>query len=136
MKRLLVLSCFCAANFMAEAQLLSGEVEKYQQDAAYRNGVIDKLNALKKKGDTGIVTPPTLPLYLQNPKPGMHRLPLDGMPCIVPDMNATVAIPNTWKGEKKIPFRGAQPRIPNNAKPYRFSPSRPLLTYPDTENTK
>lgn len=136
MKRLLLITACSAASFMAGAQILSDEVKKYQQDAAYRNGVIEKLNALKKKSDTSIVTPPKLPLYLQNPKPGIHRLPQDGMPCIVPDMNATVAIPNNWKGEKKVPFRGVQPRIPNNAKPFRLSPSRPLLTYPDTETTK
>ncbi|RYZ46171.1 MAG: hypothetical protein EOO14_24890 [Chitinophagaceae bacterium] len=135
MKRLLYLTFCFATSFWAEAQILSSEVKKYQQDPAYRHSVIEKLNALKKKSDTSIVTP-TLPLYLQNPKPGTHRLPQDGMPCIVPDMNATVAIPNTWRGEKKIPFSGAQPGIPNPAKPFRFAPSRPLLTYPDTYKTK
>ncbi|HEY1022352.1 MAG TPA: hypothetical protein VGE06_08555 [Flavisolibacter sp.] len=136
MKRLLSLICCCAASAVAEAQLLSAEVEKYQQDATYRNSVIQKLKALKKQSDTGIVKSPTLPSYLVNPKPGIHRLPQDNMPCIVPDMNATVAIPNTWKGEKKIPFRGAQPQIPNPKKRFNFSPSRPLLTYPDTDKTK
>ena len=135
MLRLLFIICGCVASFVANAQLLSGEVEKYQQDATYRNSVIQKLHALKKRSDTSIVKPPTHP-YLVNPKPGVHRLPQDNMPCIVPDMNATVAIPNTWKGEKKIPFRGAQPQMPNPGKPFRFAPSRPLLTYPDTDKTK
>jgi hypothetical protein len=136
MKRLLSLFCCCAASAVAEAQLLSGEVEKYQQDVTYRNSVIQKLAALKKQGDTSIVKPPTRPYYLVNPRPGIHRLPQDNMPCIVPDMNATVAIPNTWKGEKRLPFRGAPPQVPNPAKPFRLSPSRPLLTYPDTDKTK
>jgi hypothetical protein len=136
MKRLLFFLSCCVASFVSKAQLLSGEVEKYQQDATNRNSVIQKLYALRKQSDTSIVKPPTQPYYLVNPKPGIHRLPQDNMPCIVPDMNATVAIPNTWRGEKKIPFRGAQPQIPNPAKPFRFSPSRPLLTYPDTDKTK
>ena len=136
MKRLLSFLFCCAAFSAANAQLLSGEVEKYQQDATYQNSVIQKLHALKKRSDTNIVKPPALPSYLVNPRPGIHRLPQDGMPCIVPDMNATAGIPNTWRGEKKIPFRGAQPQLPNPAKPFRFSPSRPLLTYPDTDKTK
>ncbi|NTS43086.1 hypothetical protein HRG84_19530 [Flavisolibacter sp. BT320] len=136
MKRLLYFLFSCTTPTVAKAQLLSGEVEKYQLDATYRNRVIQKLQALRKQSDTNIVKTPTLPLYLVNPKPGIHRLPQDGMPCIVPDMNATVAIPNTWRGEKKVPFRGAQPSIPNPAKPSRLAPSRPLLTYPDTDKTK
>ncbi len=136
MKWLLHLICCCAASTVVNAQLLSGEIEKYQQNAAHRNGVIEKIHALKKQSDTGIGKPPTAPAYLLNPKPGIHRLPQDNMPCIVPDRNATVAIPNTWKGEKKIPFRGTRPQMPNPAKPFPLSPSRPLLTYPETEKTK
>lgn len=136
MKRLLYLLFCFAASSVAKAQLFSGEVEKYQQDATYRNSIIQKLHALRKQSDTSIVKPPTQPYYLVNPKPGTHSLPQDNMPCIVPDMNATVAIPNTWKGEKKIPFKGVQPQMPNPVKPFRLSPSRPLLTYPDTDKTK
>ncbi|HEV7333207.1 MAG TPA: hypothetical protein VGN63_19385 [Flavisolibacter sp.] len=136
MKRLLYLICCCAASSFAEAQNLTSEIEKYQQDAAYQSEIIQKLKALHKQSDTSIVKPPVQPYYLINPKPGIHRLPQDNMPCIVPDMNATVAIPNTWKGEKSVPFRGTQPRIPNRAKPFNFRPERPLLTYPDKENTK
>ncbi|RYZ44652.1 MAG: hypothetical protein EOO14_26755, partial [Chitinophagaceae bacterium] len=62
MKRLLYFLFCCTASSVANAQLLSGEVEKYQQDPAYRNSVIQKLNALKKQIDTNIVKPPTLPL--------------------------------------------------------------------------
>lgn len=50
-------------------------------------------------------------------KPGIYRLPQDGMPCIVPDSTQTVRIPNLWRGSKQGPFKGTPPRIPNLLRP-------------------
>lgn len=58
-------------------------------------------------------------------KPGVYRLPQDGMPCIVPDSTKTVAMPNLWRGKKEIPYRGNPPRMPNLAKPQFLSYSKP-----------
>jgi hypothetical protein len=45
------------------------------------------------------------PLSLLPPKaPGVYHLPLDGMPCIVPDTSNIAAIPNGW----------ANPTVPYN----------------------
>ena len=61
--------------------------------------------------------------YLQNPKPGVHRLPQDGMPCIVPDTKDIAAIPNAAP-RVEVPFRS---RIPNG------SPLQPPLQKRDVE---
>lgn len=71
--------------------------------------------------------------FLSNPKPGVHRLRQDNMPCLVPDPTATVAMPNVWKGKIGVPFESGLPRIPNPVKPLTLSPSRPLLITPDTK---
>lgn len=124
MRRLLLLLFGSIVCFAVRAQQ---EVKKQTKDA-----LSDAFtNYFDKKKDTGSLTLPKT-LYLVNPKPGIHRLPQDNMPCLVPDPNAMVAIPNLWKGETKVPFKGGSPRIPNPARPLRLSPSRPLLIQPDT----
>jgi hypothetical protein len=50
-------------------------------------------------------------LFIAKQKPGVYNLPLDNMPCIVPDPHASVAMPNAF-GAPQIPFRT---RIPNAA---------------------
>jgi len=52
-----------------------------------------------------------------NKKPGVYRLPKDGMPCIVPDTKDIAAIPNGWKGTLRVPYKGKKPVIPNPSKP-------------------
>ncbi|MFL5810436.1 MAG: hypothetical protein ACJ749_13005 [Flavisolibacter sp.] len=47
---------------------------------------------------------------------GIYQLPLDRMPCIVPDMHASVEMPNAWQGPVVKPFTG---NIPNAAMPKR-----------------
>ena len=67
-------------------------------------------------------------------RPGVHRLPLDNMPCLVPDPTASVAITNWWKGNIEVPFRSRTQPIPNLARPpLTLSPSRPLLVTPLTK---
>ena len=57
---------------------------------------------------------------------GIHYLPQDGMPCIVPDTEDIVAIPNAWS-KVEVPFIY---KIPNPA-----LPNRPSVIVPK-DNTK
>ena len=45
--------------------------------------------------------------------PGVHRLPQDGMPCVVPDTKDIAAIPNFYNGKVSVPYAGNTPHIPN-----------------------
>lgn len=44
---------------------------------------------------------------------GVYQLPIDNMPCVVPDTKTITAMPNAWKGGITIPF---STRIPNPGK--------------------
>jgi hypothetical protein len=59
------------------------------------------------------------------PAPGVYKMPLDGMPCIVPDTKELAVIPNAWKSPITIPYSGT---IPNPAIPriftFRYKDSR------------
>jgi hypothetical protein len=59
--------------------------------------------------------------YSMKQKPGVHYLPQDNMPCLVPDTNDIAAIPNAWPNTR-IPF---QSNIPNPA-----LKSKPLIEQP------
>lgn len=58
---------------------------------------------------------------LRTPAPGIYQLPIDRMPCIVPDTRSIAPIPNIWKSPMVIPYKG---NIPNPALPKTFSPER------------
>jgi hypothetical protein len=132
MKRLPVL---LLVNFVwgaASAQDPASTLHSRKDDAVYKEALTSYSERKNNESDTTVVGP-AKPYYLVNPKPGIHRLPQDNMPCIVPDGNATVSIPNAWKGGTTIPFRGTAPRIPNQSKRLKIAPSRPLLIRPDTD---
>lgn len=135
MKRLLPLFSLLFLSAILQAQTLKIDVKKPNEDAAYKEGVAQLAEWRKKLIDTaGLVQSKA---YLVNPKPGIHRLLQDNMPCLVPDLNATVAVPNAWAGKMEVPFSGKSPRIPNPAKPLNLSPSRTLLiTSEKDSNTK
>ena len=59
----------------------------------------------------------SLSAILKAPAPGIYRMPLDHMPCIVPDTKEIIKMPNAWKGKIAIPFIGT---IPNPGIPLRF----------------
>jgi hypothetical protein len=66
--------------------------------------------------------------------PGIHFLPQDNMPCVVPDTREIVPIPNGWKGEISPRFNPPAPAIPNpggknspQGKTFQITPLRPLL---------
>ena len=129
MKRLPLLLAACFGLLAAHAQNEMGKLPNFADD-------IDALKNLRRY-PFGMVQSDTAKqyakpeLFLTHPKPGVHRLPQDNMPCIVPDLSASVAMPNAWKGEIKIPFQGSPPQIPNPGKRSPLSPSRPLLILPE-----
>ena len=45
----------------------------------------------------------------KNLQPGVNRLPLDGTPCMVPDTDSVVPMPNAWKGPLRVPFKKKKP---------------------------
>lgn len=52
------------------------------------------------------------PLTLLPPqRAGAYNLPIDGMPCVVPDTNGIAAMPNAF-GQPQLPYRPAR-NIPN-----------------------
>lgn len=117
----------------AEAQNPKIDAKRFGQEATYHNEMLQLTK--KEKSDTlkrGLAKP----YALVHPHPGVHALPQDNMPCIVPDMNTVIAIPNGWKGHTQVPFTGRPPKMPNPSKPLIIRPERPLLTYPDGDKTK
>ena len=132
MKRLLPLFTALFLAAMLHGQTLKIDGKKFKEDAAYRESVSNFFDQEKSSTDTVGITHPRA--YLVHPKPGIHRLPQDNMPCVVPDTRLSVAIPNLWAGKVEVPFKNKPPRIPNPAKPFKLSPSRPLLTQPDNDS--
>lgn len=81
------------------------------------------LAKIKKDTSKPRLLPRTLDLNILSskaikPKPGVYALPQDGMPCIVPDTNGLVAMPNAAKDIKVPPAN----RIPNAAPNQRLLP--------------
>ncbi len=81
-------------------------------------------NHFKKQGNSNLLhTPKTFSIdnkkteIFYNTEPTVYSLVQDGMPCIVPDSRAVVAIPNSFSNVV-VPFKSA---IPNAA------PLKPLL---------
>ena len=128
MKRLLTLLFIGFVWCAASAQTPALGAPSLKEDAAYRK-TLTVYSGKLAESDTTVIDP-AKPYFLLHPKPGIHRLPKDNMPCLVPDSEATVSIPNAWQGETTIPFRGMPPRIPNQSKRLKIAPSRPLLIIP------
>jgi hypothetical protein len=96
MKLLFMIAC-CVCSCSIFAQYKNPQVHKYD---AFHNDTTYHLKMF----------PPVV-----NPvQSGIYQLPLDKMPCVVPDSGASVAIPNAWQGAVVIPFNS---RIPNPALP-------------------
>lgn len=132
MKRLPLLLAACSGLLAAHAQNEMGKLPNFA----------DQIDALKKfrryplemaQSDTAKQL--SMPeLLLTHPKPGVHRLPQDNMPCIIPDLNASVAMPNAWKGAVKNPFQGSPPLMPDPSQRSPLSPSKPILILPEQKD--
>jgi hypothetical protein len=106
MKLLLLFGC-CLCSSAIFAQYKSPKVFKYDAFAG---------DSLKLK---------MFPLAAIRPQPGVYHLPIDRMPCIVPDLHASVSIPNAWKGPVLVPFNS---QIPNPALPKQEQKEKNLKT--------
>ena len=132
MKRLLPLFSGFLFSAMLQAQPVETDEKKFKREEVHGNAFADFF-VEKNSTDTTDLVPPKA--YLVHPKPGIHRLPQDNMPCIVPNLTLTVPIKNLWAEKIELPFRGKPPRLPNPSKSFKLAPSRPLTIYPDG-NTK
>jgi hypothetical protein len=116
MKPLLLLFICCVATFAVQAQTESTDLQKLKADAYNLPLFKDKARVFPNNNDSLTSSISGQPL-LKSAKPGIYRLPQDGMPCIVPDTKDIAAIPNTFKGRIGVPFTGNRPRIPNAKQP-------------------
>jgi hypothetical protein len=79
--------------------------------AQYKNPQVYKYDAFRHDTTLQLRMFPPVGNQVQR---GVYQLPLDKMPCVVPDVRASIAIPNAWGGAVVIPFYS---RIPNPALP-------------------
>jgi hypothetical protein len=116
MKLLLFLTATCFLPGTGNAQQETFELQNSKQYQALAEQLKNKRWA--PVNDTAR-TLQNSSVFLSNSTPGVHRLPLDGMPCIVPDTKEIAAIRNAFKGKVTVPFTGNPPHIPN---PYQTTP--------------
>jgi hypothetical protein len=115
--KLLLLSAFCVFSVCAFAQVPKNNIPLFPQ-------LPDSLK--KFKGNNNNELRKRMQDYLQRKKPQENLLankygnvvilPQDNMPCIVPDTNGLVKIPNAWNGVT-IPYQPQYHPIPNPALP-------------------
>lgn len=129
MKRLLPLLLL---SFAAQAQNPKFDAKKFKEDASYRDALLNYLSQKNQRENASIGGATVGSPVLINPKPGVHRLPQDNMPCIVPDTKNIAAMPNAWKGAVKVPYRSNPPQIPNPALPIIIQTDK-LKNNPDTK---
>lgn len=119
MKRLLFLCLLGFLHAPLHAQIGKIDAERLKTDSSYRKQIIKQLtNQLHGPQTIILAKPPSVDEAKKSETtsfatPGIHRLPIDGMPCIVPDTKDLAAINNVWSGNVEVPFVGKQPRIPN-----------------------
>src|SRR5688572_6830968 len=101
MKLLLLLLSGCLINGNAEAQNDKMEKLDYRVSQSFLDRLTDKTWVAPKTDTAKLLDGAP---FLQNRKPGVHRLPQDNMPCIVPDSTKTVRVPNVWKGSLRVPY--------------------------------
>jgi len=112
MKPMLLLLLTCFACLMGQAQNELYDLQKLKADPYNVPLFKNKARVFPNNKDS-LINSISGQLFLKNAKPGVHRLPQDGMPCIVPDTKDIAAIPNTFNGTVGVPFTGNRPRIPN-----------------------
>jgi hypothetical protein len=118
MKLLLLLIITCLVSVTANAQTESIDLKKFRENAHYRETLRQRSKTKAFPSDSTILFL-NRSVFSGNLKPDVHRLPQDGMPCVVPDTKDIAAIPNVFKRKLSIPFTGNPPRIPN---PYQTKP--------------
>ena len=103
--KLLFLLSFCCLFLIGLSQISEDFIIKNQLKSTKE---IQKILTNENLHLNRLSTKVSSPLYLVNPEPGIHTLPLDGMPCIVPDTKDIAAIPNAMSNSL-IPFKNTMP---------------------------
>lgn len=119
MKRMLILLLTTSCPILLMAQTESTETPKNNDKFSQQMAPQEKTtpDETLQKNDTDYST-----LRPKNLQPGVNRLPLDGTPCLVPDADKTVPMPNAWKGPLRVPFKKKKP-----AASYNETASNPVL---------
>ncbi|MCW3073241.1 MAG: hypothetical protein JWP69_310 [Flaviaesturariibacter sp.] len=92
--KILLLLAICAISFTASAQVMNQEMLKKRVEEfnnKYKDGDMPNVPLFKPKFQTNLASasPSLVPR-----RSGVHSLPQDGMPCIVPDVTEIAAMPN------------------------------------------
>lgn len=112
MKWLLLLLTGVLCDFFANAQRPKIDTERFKNEPEYRDSLIS-LAPRNRRQPWAATIRPSHPLYVEKGKAaGVVTLPLDNMPCIVPDTSELATMPNAFKGKVRVPFVPAPPRIP------------------------
>lgn len=114
MKLLLPLLLICFITIDSQAQTEIMDLKKLKESTNYLQLFRNKTAAAQTNKDS-LLNLVKGKLFLKGAKPGVYRLPKDGMPCVVPDTKDIAAIPNGWKGKTSVPYVSNEPRIPNLA---------------------
>lgn len=119
MKRLLTLLLTTSCPILLLAQTESTDIPKFNEKPSTQTEPQEKATAdetlHQNETDYSLLRP-------KNLQPGINRLPLDGTPCIVPEADRTVSMPNAWKGPLRVPFKKKKP-----AASYNETVSNPVL---------
>ena len=100
MKQLLLLAfCFCSVNLYAQ--------DRKPLSVSPSRPLVVLPERLVTQDKDQIVPGGKLP------KPGIYRLPQDGMPCLVPETDHIAAMPNTWKNLPGKSYKAPEGSIPN-----------------------
>ncbi len=90
MNKTILLILFCGFSTLSISQVFEPDLKKLADKAATQNfQKQNKPQVLKVFPKQPIVTSTAI-----KPKPGVYVLPLDNMPCLVPDTKQIAAIPN------------------------------------------
>ena len=133
MKPLLPVLISCFATIAAKAQTDLADLQKLNENPRYLQWFSDQVAVAPNNNDS-LVNLQYGRLFLKGVRPGVHRLPQDGMPCIVADTKDIAAIPNAFKGKVSVPFLGNSPRMPNpisNDLRFRNKKSIPISIFGD-----
>lgn len=111
MKRLLIFLLTTSCPILLIAQTTGTETPKNNDKTTLQIVPEEKASPdeILQQNDTDYST-----LRPKNLQPGINRLPLDGTPCLVPDADKTVPMPNAWKGPLRVPFKKKKPAASHN----------------------
>ena len=108
--KLLPVLVFILLSFNSAAQVTDADIKARIDKSLDKKLHKNTLRSFSR----GLLLPPAMEqegapdLKNETRKPGVYALPDGGMPCLVPDQNAIVAIPNAAK-IITLPFQGTMP---------------------------